>query len=373
MIDGAPQIVTLQADGQFFGALETVDVTMSLEAPARSFVAVGFQNFAGDLVVRPGSVAVLLLNGAPLVTGWVDDPTVAKAPGGSNVQLPCRSRTCDLVDSAPAPTTPRRWVGASPLVIAAAICAPFDVAVTAAPGAPLDPVPRFGLEDHATAWDQLDRLLSSRGLLAVDDAIGNLQLLRLSDATALRHVGVLAAGANLLDWSVAHRGSERFATYLAKGQTVADTVTPPSLAAAVYGVAADADVARPRWMHVDAHGLDAAGALAKARWEATTRYGRAVTVSCVTPGWTDAAGTPWTPGRMVQVSIPHAGLLTELVVVEVTLRKAPGTGTTSSITLQPVEAFAAYVPVRRPRRGARAYEGGTIDVKAAAARAEAYR
>ncbi len=55
MIDGAPQIVTLQADGQFFGALETVDVTMSLEAPARRFDAVGVQNYAGDLDVRPGS------------------------------------------------------------------------------------------------------------------------------------------------------------------------------------------------------------------------------------------------------------------------------------------------------------------------------
>lgn len=366
-------LVTLEIDGQGFTVWQSVSIDLSLESAARSFTVQAFQQSPGQVVARPGSLATLRLNGAVLVTGWVDDIDVERDAGGSAVAFMGRSRTADLVDSAPAPATLRTWTHATPLAIITELAAPFGISVTTDAAAASTPFRRFAREHQETAWDVVDRICSARGLLAIDTATGALHLTRIDAATAPRHLGVLQGGGNVLSWRVSHKGSQRFSSYVARGQTVGDVTTPAALASSVIGTAADVGVTRPRYFAVDAHGLDTAGAVAKAQWEATTRYGRAITVSCTLPGWTDAAGTIWTPGYMVHVRIPHAGLDTELVVVDVSLTKDAQGGTRSTLTLQPAEAFATFTPAPRARRGSRGYEAGAIDVKKAVATAEAYK
>jgi len=367
-----PHLVTLELDGQGFTQWTDVSISRSLESPARSFSVTAFQQRPAQVVARPGSAAVLRLNGVPIVTGWVDDIDVARDVAGSSVTFTGRSRVADLVDSAPAPGTPRRWTAAPPSLIVAALAAPFGITVTP-PTVGNEPFRRFALEQNETVWDAIDRICSARGLLAIDDAAGNLTLTRLSRSTALRHVGTLQGGGNLKNWTVSHKGSQRFSTYIARGQTVGDIVTPPALAASVVGQAVDVGVSRPRYFTVDAHGLDTAGAIAKAQWEATTRYGRAITVIGEVPGWTDAAGALWTPGQLVAVRIPHAGLDTDLVIVEANASKSASGGSSTSLVLQPIEAFATYTPAPVARRGARGYEAGLINVKLAAETAAANR
>lgn len=367
-----PHLVTLELDGQGFTQWIDVAISRSLERPERSFSVTAFQQRPAQVVARPGSAAVLRLNGVPIVTGWVDDIDVARDVAGSSVTFTGRSRVADLVDSAPAPTTPRRWTAAAPSLIVAALAAPFGITVTP-PTVGNEPFRRFALEQNETVWDAIDRICSARGLLAIDDAAGNLTLTRLSSSTALRHVGTLQGGGNLKNWTVSHKGSQRFSTYIARGQTVGDIVTPPALAASVVGQAVDVGVSRPRYFTVDAHGLDTAGAIAKAQWEATTRYGRAITVIGEVPGWTDAAGALWTPGQLVAVRIPHAGLDTDLVIVEANASKSASGGSSTSLVLQPIEAFATYTPAPVARRGARGYEAGLINVKLAAETAAANR
>jgi len=367
-----PHLVTLEIDGQGLTQWTDVAIQRSLESPARSFQVTAFQQRPAQVVARPGSAAILRLNGIPIVTGWVDDIDVARDVAGSSVTFTGRSRVADLVDSAPAPGTPRKWTVAAPSLIVAALATPFGITVTP-PLVGNEPFRRFSLEQNETAWDAIDRICSARGLIAIDDAAGNLTLTRLSAATALRHVGTLQGGGNLKNWTVSHKGSQRFSTYLARGQTVGDIVTPPALAASVVGAATDAGVTRPRYLAIDAHGLDTAGAIAKAQWEATTRYGRAITVTGEVPGWTDAAAMMWTPGNLVHVRIPHAGLDTDLVVVEANPSKSATGGSVTGLVLQPIEAFATYTPAPVARRGARGYEAGLINVKLAAETAEANR
>ena len=367
-----PHLVTLELDGQGFTQWTEVSISRSLESPARSFSVTAFQQRPAQVVARPGSAAVLSLNGIPIVTGWVDDIDVARDVAGSSVTFTGRSRVADLVDSAPAPGTPRKWTAAPPSLIVAALAAPFGITVTP-PLVGNEPFRRFALEQNETIWDAIDRICSARGLLAIDDAAGNLTLTRLSAATALRHVGTLQGGVNLKAWKVSHKGSQRFSSYVAKGQTIGDIVTPAALAASVVGTATDAGVSRPRYYAIDAHGLDTAGAIAKAQWEATTRYGRAITVTGEVPGWTDGAGAFWTPGQLVAVRIPHAGLDTDLVIVEANPGKSTTGGSVTGLVLQPIEAFATYTPAPVARRGSRGYEAGLINVKLAAATAEATR
>lgn len=365
-----PHLVTLELDGQGFTQWTDVSIQRSLESPARSFSVTAFQQRPAQVVARPGSAAILRLNGIPLVTGWADDVDVGRDVAGSSVTFTGRSRVADLVDSAPAPATPRKWTAAPPSLIVAALAAPFGITVTP-PTVGNEPFRRFALEPNETCWEVVDRICSARGLIAIDDAAGNLTLTRLSAATVLRHVGTLQGGGNLKAWKVSHKGSQRYSAYIAKGQTVGDIVTPAALASSVIGMATDAGVSRPRYYAIDAHGLDTAGAIAKAQWEAATRYGRAITVTGEVPGWTDAAGTIWTPGQIAHVRIPHAGLDTDLVVVEANLSKSASDGSTTSLTLQPIEAFATYTPAPVTRRGSRGYEAGLINVKLAAETAQA--
>ncbi len=368
----APQIVTLEIGGHLFSSFRAVSYEASLDRPCRSFSVDAFQQRAGQVVCRPGAACVLSVNGVPVVTGWADAVDVSMETGGSTVGITGRSRTCDLVDCHPTPETLRRWRSTPPLAIAAAIAAPYGVVVTSTAGPALAPLARFALEDHATCWDAIDRLCNAAGLLAVDDALGNLELLRLSEVTALRHTGGLASGVNLMSWRVHHDMAQRFSTYRARGQTAADLATPPALAASVVGLAVDSDAPRTRHLDIDAHGLDTAAAMARAEWEAATRYGRAVTVMGTVPGWTDAAGVVWAPGRMVAVVIPEAALATELMITEVALTHDAQAGTRASLTLQPPEAFAAWVaPVRK--RGRRAYDAPLVDVQAAIRLAESAR
>lgn len=365
-------VVTLEVGGQSLRWWDEITISRSLEQAASVAQVAVVQQRPGQVVVQPQAAAVVRLDGAKILTGYADDVTVDTAPDGSRVQVTARSRTCDLVDCMPAPTSTRRWTAATVGAIVRDLAAPYGVTVTldALAG---DPFPRYRVDDGETCWDAIDRAVRARGLLAVDDASGGLVLTRVSTA---RHAGTLAEGGNLISFGVAFRGSQRFSTYYVRGQRAGSETVPAALASMVAGVATDAGTPRTRVLVLDGDGLTPAAALDRARWEALTRYGRALEVSCMVPGWVDADGTPWTPGRHVRVRIPSALLDADLVVVDATLSLSAAGGSTSSLVLQPPEAFEAWTEPTPGPRGRRAPKGYQLDaaaVAAAVARAEANR
>lgn len=341
------QDVTLEVDGRRYGQWTQVQVTRSIESACASFQLQSF-GAAGAaarsaIVVRPQAPCTVKLSGVPVITGYVDDVDVSATPDATGVNVTGRSLTCDLVDCH-APDAPRVWSNATVRTIAESCAAPYGVGVVL--DAPLGaPFSRFRAQPTETQWSIIERAATLRSLLVTDDEFGNLVLTRAGTA---RLPETLAAGVNLAAYTVQYKGAERYSSYVCRGQRALESATAAATAAHVEGRADDAG-SRTRVLVVQAQGRpDPAAALERARWEMLTRYGRSLSVQVTVPGWARSDGTLWPVNRLVRVQIPRALLDLDLLITSATYQRSVG-GTTTTLTLQPPEAFATYTAPTRTR------------------------
>lgn len=363
------QAVALEVDGKAWSAWSSVAVSRSLEEAASSFQFESFIRRAGDMVVRPGAAARVKVNGAVLLTGYVDSVQITGGRDGVTIAVAGRSRTCDLVDCMPDGLP--RYHGQTVRSIAAALAQTYGVDVVA----DVDvgrPLASFAVQRGETVHEAIDRAAAARALLVTDDAEGRLVLTR--GAQTPTRVATLAEGVNIETWTVAHDASARFSEYRLKGQRASSTDVSPELAAAVTGTATDTG-SRTRILVLPTEGrTDPDAARERARWEMLTRYGRSLSVSVTVPGWETPAGELWRVNTGVRVRIPSSLLTADLLISAVSFEQSTG-GSTTTLTLQPPQAYAAYVPPR-PRSGGlprHAYFLDAADVDAAVKDARSYR
>jgi prophage tail gpP-like protein len=339
-------VVSLDVDGQRFTSWQSVTITRSIEQASASFQLEAFEGSSAKspIVVRPQSAAKLTLStngGAPvtLIDGYVDDVTVGAGKDATSVSIVGRSKTADLIDCMD-PDGPHRWTDTTVLGITQSLAAGYGVEVVAEvdTGRPLS---RFALQQGETLFAAIERAARLRSLLVTDDAQGRLVLTRASTA---KMTGGLRDGVNMLSSSCAYKGSERFGAIVCRGQRATDANTTPTDAATVTATAADASVGRRRVLVIRPEGrTDPAACLERAAWEMQTRYGRSIRVSVTVPGWVNAAGELWTVNRLQHVRIDRALLNSTLLIVSVTLTRSTD-GTTTTLELQPPEAFAQLNP-----------------------------
>jgi len=339
-------VVSLEVGGKRFTSWTSVTITRSIEQASASFQLEAFEGSSAKspVIVRPQSPAKLTLStdgGAPvtIIDGYVDDVTVSAGKDSTAVSIVGRSKTADLIDCMD-PDGPHRWTDTTVLGIAQSLAASYGVDVVAEvdTGRPL---PRFALQQGETLFAAIERAARLRSLLVTDDAQGRLVLTRASTQTMS---GGLRDGVNMLNSSCAYKGSERFGAVVCRGQRATDANTTASDAATVQASAADASVQRRRVLVIRPEGrTDPAACLERAAWEMLTRYGRSIRVTVTVPGWTNAAGELWTVNRLQHVRIDRALLNATLLIVSVTLSRSTE-GTTTTLELQPAEAFAQFDP-----------------------------
>lgn len=367
--------VALDVTGQRFTSWTALQITRSLEQAAASFRLEAFEGASArsPVIVRPQSSCSVTLSTegrapAKLVSGYVDDVAVATGLDGTAVSIVGRSSTADLIDCMD-PSGPHRWTNTTVLDIAQSLADGYGVEVVA----DVDvgrPLPRFAIQPTETIFGAIERAARLRSLLVTDDAGGRLVLTR---AGSTSMTGSLRDGQNTIRMTCTYAGAGRYSEIVCRGQRATDADTAASDAASVEASAADSTVTRRRVLAIRAEGrTDPAACLERARWEMLTRYGRSTRVSVEVPGWTNAAGEVWTVNRLQHVRSDASMLDGVLLIVSVTFARSTA-GTTTTLELQPPEAFAQYQPptVKAGRRTPNGF--WRIDSAAAVARARATR
>lgn len=331
----------LTINGIAYGGWKSMRIHLGLEEISGSFDLEVSEIWPQQMTPREiatGDKAVVSVDGVVLVTGFVDAVNPSYDAHNHTFNVRGRDATGDLVDCA-AIHKKGEWRNADLAQIARDLVGPFGIPVMVS-GDIGKPFPTFAIEPGETVFACLERAARQRGARLLSDGQGGLQV----GTVAPGHIGTaLKEGENVLSASATNDASQRFSAYTVKGQQSGTDDVHGAAAASIKAVATDGAVKRYRPLLIlDEDQGDIAGFERRAKWEASVRGARALTVNCTVQGWSHAGGL-WRPNNLVQVDTPRLRVQRELLVRDVDLVCDEG-GTRTDLVLTPQEAFTLQPP-----------------------------
>lgn len=331
--------LTLTVDGLDYGGWLSVEVARSIEAVAGTFRLGLTERWPGAPARRriaAGARCSVAIDGETVISGHVDEVQPSFDEGQHGVSVAGRDAAGDLVDCS-AIAGSGEWENARLAAIAADICRPFGIAVSAAAdtGAAFK---SFRIEEGETAWEAIERACRMRTVLAVSDGRGGIVLTRSAAGPAIGTALRDGPKGNMLSAQGRYSDKDRHSRYIVKGQRSGDDYLLPPDIAQPKGEAADPAVTRYRPLIVLAEDQGDGGDFGKrALWEARVRAARARQATIVVQGWRHASGL-WAPNTVVRVSSDWLAIEADMTIAGVAFRKDEG-GTTSELTLMRPGAF----------------------------------
>jgi prophage tail gpP-like protein len=329
--------VRLEVDGMRYGGWTKITIRRGLEQLAGTFDLEVTERWPGQNTARPileGEPCRVLVDGTPVITGYVDDVEADYDATSHTVAVRGRDKTCDLVDCCP-PSTQLK--SATLLALAIRLCAPLNVGVVAE----CDPGNAAPLKNNEgdTVFDVLEQQARARSVILTTDGQGHMVITRLG----LRRAGRgFKLGDNVRKASASFSMRERYSEYTIKGQTVANADWNGEAAAHPMGKAKDAGVTRYRPLTLVAE-QDAQGtAQQRAQHECNQRYGKSRQVTYTVYGWY-GGGVLWEPGQQADIDDPYCKINETWVIASVAWIM-DNQGWRSEVTLCPKEAFDIAPP-----------------------------
>jgi prophage tail gpP-like protein len=342
----------IKVQNRIFAGWTGVDIGASVESLARTFsfkAASRWPNELHLLRIRPGSRVEVNVGSDRVVTGWVDKLDAGFDRGSHTLTVTGRSLTGDLVDCAATGETSFRRKDA--VRICRTLAAGYEVEIRNDLDNVGEKLRRFDLQDGELVGAALQRLALLRGFLVTDNELGELVLTRAGYEKA--DVALVVGGdrGNVLSGSASVDVSGRFSEYRVKSLRVGDDNDFGDVLQSLE-TAEDTldDLGRRRVYELTAEaGEDKARTRERAEWEAATRYGQSISVSYAVQGWRQReGGALWRPNMLVDVFDDLAGIRGELLVVDVAFG-LNDSGTTTKLTLAPIEGYE-LLPPAKPRR-----------------------
>jgi prophage tail gpP-like protein len=330
----------LRVNGREYGGWKAARVTRGIEAISGAFELTVSDRWGGQDTPWPiaeEDECAIVIDGAPVITGYVDRRSLAYGPEEHSLTVGGRDRTGALVDCSAVLST-WEYLNVPLLTLAKRLAAPFGIAVSLQPGLALPkPLAKLTVDPGDTAFDALERACRMAGVLPVSDGSGGLVLTRTGSARATT---ALVEGQNILGASVDYDASSRFRRYVVMGQHQGTDELSGASAAAVKGEARDPGVRRgARVLLVRAEsGVTQEYAKRRAEWDAKVRAARADAVTVTVQGWQQGDGSLWPVNALVPVRSPYLGIDGDLLITQVTYGIGDG-GTIAELSLKRRDAF----------------------------------
>ncbi len=330
--------VTLTIGAERHEGWTAVDVTRAIDTMCGSFrleLADRWADRRERFKLEAGADCSIQVAGQTLITGFIDTLSPSLDGAAHPISVAGRDRTADLVDCS-ALATPGSWRDASIEDIAAELAKPFGITVTAnvATGPKLR---RFAIQQGETIQAAIERLCRFAGLLAVSTATGSLALIV---PAAGPPVVTLTEGINILSAAATHDVSGRFSRYVVKGQAAGDDHANGRTVSQPRGEATDPAVTRYRpLLVIGEEQTTISNAAVRARWEASTRAGRAQSAIVTVQGWRDDAGALFAPNTSVMLDAPALFMHGRMLIQAVSFR-LDDRGTVAELTVTPPEAWS---------------------------------
>lgn len=321
--------------GTRYAGWKSVDVRRGLEQVADSFEVSLAERWSerSPMPIKPGSEAVVRIDGEPVLTGYVDEVLPSYDARSHTIAVSGRSKTADLVDcsgpdaSYEAPMTV--------LDVARELAGPFGIGVSAEANVG-EPLQNPAIEEGEPYAEAIVRLARHRALLVVPDVEGNLVL---TQAPRRQISTQLVLGENILKASGRFSTRDRFSEVMVHGQGVASDSWSGEAASEPAGTAKDPGIDRYRPTLVGASTpVDSQACTERAEWEVRQRIGRSRGVTYTLNGWYHADGL-WTPGDEVVIRDPWLGLDgASWIVAEVQLLRGSN-GERAELRVVPASAY----------------------------------
>lgn len=339
----------LKVGGQIYGGWTSLRIERGMEQIAGTFSLGITERWAGQAEKRPircGQSCQVLIDGNPVITGYVDEvnPSFDKEQHG--ITVIGRDKTGDLVDSS-AIHKSGQWSKATLHKIAIDLCAPFGIKVIVENGVDVGAaIPSLKIQEGEPVFQVLERAARMRALLLVSDGLGNLVITR---TTRKPLSTALIEGVNILSAQGNFSWKERFSRYVAKGQSApeGDDFNPQHHTSPT-GNADDKIISRYRPLIVIAEDQgNGATMKQRAEWERNVRVGRGNRATITVQGWRHEAGL-WLPNRLVAVRSPYLDVDAEMLISAVAY-SLDDSGTRCELQVCRPEAFELIAGVKGTR------------------------
>lgn len=345
--------VQLTIAGTRYGGWKSLRARRSIEEAAGSFelgVSEIWPEQDTPREIRPFNPCALSIDGEIIITGAVDTISAGIMARDHFFSVTGRDKSADLVDCS-AQHAKGEWRNARLDQIARDLAAAngISIKVDADVGAVF---PQWAIQEGESAFACIERAARMRGLLLLPDGAGGLVLGKAGTERIETAIVMGGDDANALECIVSNDASQRYQTYVVKGQRAGTDAAYGSAASSIKGTAKDAGVTRARTLVIVADDeTDPAGLKKRAEWEATVRAARALTVQVMVQGWTHPGGL-WLMNRLVPLRAPALRIDRDLLIRDIEYILDRG-GTFTRMTLTPAEAYTPQIAPkerRAPRR-----------------------
>lgn len=347
--------VTLSVNGTSFAGWKEVKIGVGIERLARDFTLTVTRKWPGATDVprrvKQGDLCELYIGKDKLLTGYVfatpiryDDKTVSVGVKG-------RSKTADLVDCSAIYKT-GQWLRAKIEKISADLVKPFDKIKIIAQASTGAAMPEHKINEGETVFESLDRMLTHRQLLAMDDADGNVVFIKVGAGgratTSLEYGKNIKAANAPLDYK------DVFKQYTVRGQRSAWGEDSGEAAYSSSFSVENKIIQRYRKLTISQSGqVDTQVCKDRAQFENAHRAAKALETTYTVQGWRQADGSLWLPNLIVKVVDPIIGFDGDMLIVEVAYLKNEN-GTTAEITVGPEQG---YIPAPEAKTKADGWTG----------------
>ncbi|QPT08578.1 phage baseplate assembly protein [Sphingomonas paucimobilis] len=338
MLDARPEAVTLTIGGQRHDGWKSIRITRAIDSMCGEFqlgLADRWPDQPSRFALEADAACSVQVAGQTVLTGHIDQLLPTVDGEAHEIVIVGRDRAADLVDCS-AVNVPGSWKNIGIAEIAAELAKPFGISVVAR--ATTGPALRkFALQQGETVQAALERLCRFAGLLAVSTSAGGVELIA---PAASAPVAAIVDGVNMLSGSATHDVSQRFSTYIVKGQASGDDHANGKTAAHPMAQAGDPAVKRYRPLIVIAEEQSTiANSAVRARWEASTRAGRGQSALIVVPGWRDDRGDLFAAGATVSVTVPRL-FIDGLMLIQSVTFVLDERGTVAELVVTPPSAWS---------------------------------
>jgi prophage tail gpP-like protein len=315
--------IVLNVGGTNYSGWTSVDVTISMETLSGVFnvsmtdnIGTSDKPLRQSPSVKPGQTCSVSINGETVITGYVDKVIPMITSTTHTIVIQGRDKTCDLVDCSMIQST-NQWKGLTIDKIITRICSPFGIPVTidADAGAAFE---TFVVEQGSSCFEIIQKLCYMRQLLAISDGKGGLLLTTSGTDTAKTS---LIEGFNIKEGQANYDFSERYKTYLCKGQKQGDDFSTPENNTQNAGQYEDSVVDRYRPLLIIAEGqASIADCTQRAKWEGAIRRGKSRKLLITVNGWTQDGSTLWGINKLVAVQSVLLGVGDTLMISQCQFR-----------------------------------------------------
>lgn len=344
--------LALEVGGMIYSNWIEATVERRLTAATGTFSFTAASDYKLPFPIPRGQAVTVLVNGKPVLTGFVDRISVSYDARGHSISIEGRDKTADIVDSKvdhkiefKAPISleevARRTLSENGVT---------DVSVKNEVSG-LEPFSEGDLiSAHVgeSLFEFIEKYARKRQVLVTTDGKGNLVLTRASTVnTDIQLNNVVGGTSNTIKAArVDYDDSDRFNTYkfYSQGNPSGDsakTGTGKKLTN-VTGEYIDSDVRASRKFHAIAESSSDIVTLEKrAKWEGQVRKAKSVkfTATVVGHGPTDG-GDPYMVNTLVQVNDDFSDLRQQLLIIGVVSKLSSGGGSTTELELVSAESFA---------------------------------